>query len=207
VFSTSVTALAIEQPWLIHPGVPDLSLPVLVLFDDPGEQFASGGTRHIVLGRETPVVVTDGVRKSGVTQLVTATTSMAEYQSMRALHADTSPLLLQIVLTPPQAFGLYPGLTVYPSPTLYPTAGFDPTGLVSTYDWISVDSLQVDRGGGVYPDPWRRWTMPYQVVDRPAGGIAAQRTWADEISQDATWNAALAKYATWHGLLTATPGA
>lgn len=202
-FTATVAALNITQSWLIHPGVPDLSQPIIILDGDPGETFDSGATVHNVLGRSTPVIVTDGVRRSPASSFIISTDTIVQRKAIEALLADTSPLLLQAVLPPSTASALFPSLTLYPSPTLYPGGT---VAAFSTYDWVAIDQVTRDHVGSVVVDPWRRWTLPYRVVDRPAGGVAAQRTWADLMTDAATWSTALGKYATWNGALTGTPG-
>lgn len=203
-FTATVPALRITQSWLIHPGVPDLSQPITILDADPGETFDSGATVHNVLGRGTPVIVTDGVRRSAASSVTIATDTVAQRQALEALLADTSPLLLQAVVQGSSASSLFPNLTLYPGPAIYPGGVSDS---FSTYDWLAIDQVTRDRAGAILADPFRRWLLPYRVVDRPAGGVAAQRTWADLMADAATWSAVLEKFSTWNGALTGTPGA
>jgi hypothetical protein len=202
-FTTTVSCLQVTRSWLIHSGVPALSQPITILDGDPGETFDSGATTHNVLGRSTPVIVTDGVRRSAASSFIIATDTTAQRIAMEALLSDTSPLLLQAVVTGPAIAQLFPNLTLFPSTTLLPGGG---VSSYTTYDWVAIDQVTRDRSGGYVVDPWRRWTLPYRVVDRPAGGVVAQRTWSDLMADDATWAAVLAEFATWNGAFTGTAG-
>jgi hypothetical protein len=178
-FTTTVPCLQVTRSWLIHSGVPALSQPITILDGDPGETFDSGAS------------------------FVIATDTTAQRIAMEALLSDTSPLLLQAVVTGPAIAQLFPNLTLFPSTTLLPGGG---VSSYTTYDWVAIDQVTRDRSGGYVVDPWRRWTLPYRVVDRPAGGVVAQRTWSSLMADDATWSAVLAEFATWNGAFTGTAG-
>ncbi len=208
-FSTTVGQLNIAQAWLIHPGVPSLSQKIRRVTLS-GTSAPSGATAHNVLGRPNPVMVTDGVRKGKTFTLTIRTpdslvsggaplypgpgtfggpgvfsglggvdSSAPVEAAFDALFADTAPLLLQLV---------YPFTAAH------------------LYLWISIGQVDVARVSMQFGEATRIITLPCTVVDRPAGGIAAQRTWADLMAECATWADVLAKYATWQGAFVGTPG-
>lgn len=172
--------LRVSRPWLIHPGVPELSVQVTVkLLDD--ETINSSGGLHSVLERRTPIPVTDGVRKAPSFPMLVKSKTKAERDDLDQLFLDTAPLLLQVV---------------YPDQTDE-----------SVYQWIYVDTItRARRDGAAFGDPVRIWTLQCYEVDRPLGGIRAQRTWADVMAECPTWADVLARYKTWRGVLTGIPG-
>lgn len=166
----------VQQPWLIHPGVPSRS----VQLDGPtiGDETSDVNQGvHVILGREDPIVVGDGVRHSPQFQLTTKTRSTAADDALRALLADGSTLLLQYV---------------FPFTDLY------------DFYWVSIGATTRARMTGNYGEPYWLWTLPCTVTSTPTGLQQAQRTWADLLSDFATWADADAAYATWNDLLTNT---
>ena len=139
--------------WLIHPGIPSLSMPVTLA---PGTLQQTVYPVHqgvfYPMGRTNPVVQTDGARKGGQSSLVVITQSLSEAASVRDLVADAGILLLNV---PPD-----PG-----------------TGVDAQY--IAVADVTISRGTDTGIDGLRIVSMPFVVVDRPAGGSQSQRTLAD----------------------------
>jgi hypothetical protein len=165
--TTPVTVPA-SQVWLIHPGVPSLSLPIrLGRGSFMSRVRAASQAVFKVLGRSTPLVYTDGARKSIASTLVALVQSAGQLAAMEALLADTSVLLLNV----PTTLG-------YNFPTCY----------VSIGDVTEVPTTEL------VAETWLTLSMPFTVVDRPAGGTQAARTLAD-----------LAVYATLADLAAAYP--
>ncbi|MGZ4617182.1 MAG: hypothetical protein ACXV3F_00330 [Frankiaceae bacterium] len=168
--SAQVT-VAVSRVWLVHPGVPSLSQPV---------RLAAGAftrrTRPVtqgvfqVMGRTNPVVVSDGARKGVQSTLTVLTQSQADADAIDALMSDAGVVLLNI----PTTLG-------YNFRTCYIAPGEMQSGPV------------VDK---VF-ETWQTFSWPFYVVDRPAGGSQAQRTWADVIAGYASWSAVKAHYSTW----------
>jgi hypothetical protein len=177
VVSAPVT-LDVAVPWLRHPGIPSLSVRV------PPERFRKdslasrmrASTRAVFepLGRETPIVVSSGVRKAPQTEIALRTDTAGERDAMVALLADESVLLLDI--PPGLAWGV-------------------------THEYISVGDVPETRvrDWGSAPERW--FPLPYIVVDRPAGGLQAQFTWADVLADHATWADVRSRYNTWADVL------
>lgn len=169
----------VPDVWLINVGVPSLSM---ILSHIRPQSFADT-TRAVsrgvfpVMGRSTPIVVTDGSRKSAESSMVVRTNTLTEFAALDALLADTSVLLLNV----PASLNL---------------------GIGAAY--ISVGDISIARPSDIGSDELRDWTLPYTVVDRPVGGSQAQRTWADVVSENTTWSAVLAKYAKWSDVLAPT---
>lgn len=168
--------LDVDQTWLRHPGVPSLSLAI----DFQGEGQPVRPVNQAVLeplNRRTPIVVTDGRRraKRGTITIRTATSNEAD--ALLALLDDTAVLLLDIPPSRP--------------------LNMDP------HQYLSLGDLTEDRRRpDYYLDPHKIWTAPYIVVDRPAGGLQAERTYDTVLADYATYTAAKAAYATYGDLLT-----
>lgn len=174
--SNSVT-LDVHDIWLRHPGIPSLSQQV----DFQGEGAPVRPVTQAVLeplGRNVPVVVTDGQRKSKRGDLTLRTFDDTGHANLLGLLDDTSVLLLDVPLS----------------------KGY---GLDLVHQYLSIGDLTQTRlRPDYYPHTWRIWTAPYIVVGRPAGGILTQRTYADLLAGFATYQAVKSAYATYTNVLT-----
>ena len=173
VTSPQVTVTS-SSDWLVDPAVPDLSVPV---------QFRPGTLQKVTyqvrqgvfqpMGRQYPVVVTDGARKAGVSTLVVSAESSDDIAGLLALLSNASVLLLN------------------PSDSSW---RFDPC-------YIAVGDVDVTRWTDVVIDDNRDFTLPITIVDRPAGGSQAQRTYADLLASYGTYAAADAAYGSYIEML------
>lgn len=171
---TSAVIVSVSDVWLIHPGVPALSMPVVLR---PGslqdEVLSAKQALFWPQGRSTPIPVSDGSRKAAQSTLVVAAQSLGDVAAIRALVADAGVLLLNI----PDGMG---------------------TGFGASY--IAVQDVKMSRWTDVVIDGNRDVVMPFYVVARPAGGSQAQRTLADLLVY-ATLNDLKSGYATLGDLL------
>ena len=170
-------AVTVNEPdvWLIHPGVPEISTPIeLRIGSLDEEEWAAPQAVHWPIGRERPIVHTDGARKAPSSSLTVAVESADDLARLRNVLFDSSTLLLNI----PAGLGL----------------GVDT-------DYIAVGSVTNARPSSIGSDPLRAVRLPFQVVDRPVGGSQAERTWADVVVDNATWADVTARYSTWLDLL------
>lgn len=166
-FQTAVEYSTVETPgtisasvtvpegriWLENPGVPSLSMPIgMMLPSLMSETYAVKQGVFYPMGRSSPIVVTDGARSSAQSTLVVLVETLNDIKAIRTLVADAGVLLLNI----PASLNL---------------------GLDTCY--IAVAEVQINRLTDVNANPTRTVTMPFVVVDRPAGGSQAQRTLAD----------------------------
>jgi hypothetical protein len=181
--STPVTvnaaALPVTQAWLVHPGVPSLSVQIIGFHEDTTRGSDTGEAQHVILGRASPQIITDGQRKSQSYTASVRTTTEAQNAALRAILDGSVPLLLQVVYT-------------------FTTA--------SRWEYLSIGHVDERRISEQFGDPKRQFVFQATVVDRPAGGIAAQRTWADLLGEAGTWQDVLNKYTTWTGALTGIAG-
>lgn len=172
--SAEVT-VAITDVWLIHPGVPSLSMIIALR---PGtlrdETFIVKQAVVYPMGRTNPWTANDGSRKSSQSVLIVVTGSDVELQSLKDLIADAGVLLLNI----PDGMN---------------------TGFTTSY--IAISDVKVSRWSDGVIDWNRDVTLPFVVVDRPVGGSQAQRTWPDVPAAYASWTAVKAHYSTWSALL------
>jgi hypothetical protein len=175
--TTSTLSLDVTDVWLRHPGIPSLSMQV----DFQGD---GAPVRPVVqavlepLGRNFPVVVSDGRRKAKRGEITLRTKSDAEHTALLALVDDAVPLLLDVP----------------------PGKGF---GADLTHQYLAIGDLTQSRlRPDYYKDTWRIWTAPYIVVGRPAGGIQAERTYADVLAAHGTYQDLIATYGTYTELLT-----
>lgn len=137
--------------WLIHPGVPALSMPITVATFGNRVRRAARGVFY-PMGRTSPVVQTDGSRKSPEGTIELKVDSLTELAALDALTADAGVVLLNV----PAGLG-------WGVPTSY----------------ISVGDIEEVRLVNYAADPHRYYVLPYIVVDRPSGGSQSQRTFVD----------------------------
>jgi hypothetical protein len=174
VTSDPVTLTA-DRPWLRHPGVPSLSIPIEPLGPIADRVRPVNQAVLQPLGRREPIVVTDQRRKSIRSTLRLRTRTADEAAALVGITDDASILLLDIDAK---------------------------WGLGITHAYLALGDLtetpfQVDYG----PDLWRTWSAPYVVVGRPAGGLQAERTYADVLAEHATYADVLSAYDDYTALL------
>jgi hypothetical protein len=153
--SSSVT-LSPSRPWLVHVGVPALSI-TFRFSPNPSPRRVRPVVRGVFqpLGRVNPIIVTDGARHGRMLALSLLLEGPSERAAFEALTADASTLLLNV----PSSLG-------YNVDTAYISIG-------------DIETLPVmDK---VF-EQWFTVTMPYYEVDRPLGGQQPQRTLADLMS-------------------------
>jgi hypothetical protein len=172
VTSSSVTSPSGGQAWLTHPGHPQYAGTATVTPDGLSELRPARRGIFTPIGASLPIAVSD-VRGGSSGTLVVQTNSAADTTRLRNMLADGAPLLLRQPLT----------------------WGGDSW-------WVSIGDAGVDRFTQIATDNWRRWTLPYQRVDRPPGASdgAVGVTWNDVKATYATWNAVTAAKATWTAL-------
>lgn len=177
---TATAGLDVLRPWLVHPGVPTRSCPLVF-----GQGSFPAVTRAIVqgsftvLGRSTPVVFTGGARLAGASQFVLMTETIADLNALDLLFSDGSPLFLNV---PPSL-----------------SYDVDPV-------YIAVGDVSFGRPSSVAIHKDRATVVPYQVVARPGGGTQAAITWDTVAGQYATWTAEAADAAntSWAALAAPT---
>jgi len=158
--------------WLVHPGVPAVSMPVTVASFGERTRSAKQGVFY-PMGRATPVVITDGARKSAESTLELSTRTLQELTDFEELTQDSGILLLNV----PAGLGW---------------------GVTTSY--ISVGDITETRLMDYAGEPRRYLTLPFVTVDRPAGGSQSQRTLADLLAFP-TLGSLMDNYATFADLL------
>jgi hypothetical protein len=188
--SPSVTViLDVTSAWLEHPQVPARSarIPDFVNMGDRSRSLDVGVFQ--ILEREYPITATAGARLAPSGTLIVRTYTDAELAALVGVLSDGAVLLLNI----PASKGL--GV---------------PTSYVQIMD---VEETRISRWGGL---PYREWSLPYQTVERPAGGTQAGVSWNDyatvgdddytagDGSQFETWDDVAAAYDSWSALSAPT---
>lgn len=161
--------LDITVPWLIHPGLPDLSIPITVAGRDDRVYAANQGAFK-VMGRAAPLIRSDGVRAEPTYNLTLSTTSTEQTAALKAILGDSSTLLLQI-----PADDIYEWVAV---------------GDLSEADVVPFFMAPVATA------KYRHWTLPVTVTDAPEGLLQAQRTLADLAAEFGTLQEIYDNYAT-----------
>jgi hypothetical protein len=160
--------------WLVHPGNPakSVTLDLRINSFDTQERTATVGVFY-PMGRANPVVITDGRRHGRTSTIIAGTDTFAQLTALHSLIDDAGVLFLN----PPPALAL----------------GVDPS-------YIAVLDVQEKRRTDIGSDPYRDLTMPYVVVDRPAGGSQALWTWANVMATYSSWTAVMAANVSWTAL-------
>lgn len=175
------------NPWLIHPGIPSLSMPIEVVRLGDRTTSVSRGVFK-VLGRADPVTVGDGTRGSEQFDLVVRTrwnddlgpSDLQDEDRMRRILADGSPLLMQFA---------YDGSRRW------------------RWQWVSVDQVTASDVVPWVDSEGIEWTLPCTVVRAPSGSLQAQWTNAGVLARYATNTDVLATFATCDDLLIDNPAA
>jgi len=172
--SSGEVSVASSQVWLVHPGVPELSQPI---------EFRAGSFSEETLpvkqgvfypmGRESPIVVSDGTRHSGESSFSIITETLPDLAAIRSLISDGGALLLNVP----------------------PAAGVD----VDTA-YIAVSDVTIRRMSTIGSEARREVQMPYKVIARPSGGSQSQRVYVDLLEYP-TYAALMAAYPTYLDVL------
>jgi hypothetical protein len=172
--STSTVTVAESSIWLVHPGVPGLSMPVELRAGSLDEE-SYGITQGVFapMGRANPIVVTAGSRQGAQSSLTVAVESATQLWALKQLVSDAGTLLLNI----PTALGLL----------------FDPC-------YIAVGEVRISRLSSIGSEVQRNAVLPFVVVDRPVGGSQAERTYVDLLDFP-TYTALAAAYPTYTALM------
>ncbi|HEX5543676.1 MAG TPA: hypothetical protein VFX60_19335 [Micromonospora sp.] len=168
--------LDVDKIWLRHPGVPSLSMEI----DFQGEGEPVRPVNQAILeplNRRAPIVVTDGRRRAKRDTITIRTKTDDEAAALLALLDDVAVLLLDLPIS--KNYGM------------------------DRHQYLALGDLRQARlRPDYYPHPWRIWTAPYIVVDRPAGGLQSERTYASVLADLATYTAVRTTYGTYTDLLT-----
>jgi len=173
--SSAAVTVAESKIWLVHPGVPELSMPVELAKGSLAEE--EWGVQQGVfypMGRAFPVVQTDGSRKASSSSLTVSLSSLTDLARIKALVSDAGVLLLNV----PASLGL----------------GIDT-------DYIAVGPIRNVRPSDIGSAPQRDIVMPFIVVDRPAGGSQSERTYVDLLAQFSSYAALRNAYPSYTALL------
>jgi hypothetical protein len=158
--------------WLRHPGRPAFNRSFTVTRGPDLSRPAELGVFN-VLSRSRPIAVSS-LRQSerGVLDLRTDTDE--EATDLLALVSDGTTLLF----APPSGYGL---------PSLL---------------YLAVADVAEVRVTGYGPEPTRYWSLPFTVVDRPAGAaLASGNSWSDLLGGYTSWLNAQYGEGTWTGVL------
>jgi hypothetical protein len=173
--SSGAVVLNVSDVWLRHPGIPSLSMKI----DDQGDSDVVRPVNQATLeplNRRTPITLSDGRRKAKRGNMKVRTHTLADATLFLGLVDDVSTLLLDV--PPSKGYGV-------------------------THEYRALGEMSEGRLRDDYwPHPWRIWTAPFNVVDRPAGGLTSQRTWATVLSEATSWAELMGIYETWADVLT-----
>lgn len=134
--------------WVRHPTVPDRSA-LLVVNRDPARPQGLERAVFRPPGRRFPVVYTAGSRQAPTGTLTVVTATAEEEARLAGLLADGSPLLLTV----PPEWGW----------------GWD-------HRYIAIGEAVPNRSVAWLDEPTREWSLAYEEVARPPGGMAAEWT-------------------------------
>jgi hypothetical protein len=178
IVTSNTVTLEASVPWLRHVGTPSLSMQADVSGDGSPDYKL---TRAVFspIGRQYPIVVTDGRRTAKATTMAIHTWTLAEREALLNLLADGSVLLYDV----PSSLGW--GIT---------------------HDYIAPGDLtetrEVPSMAGV---PYRSWALPYDVVDTPATGAGPAWTYGGVLIGYATYSTVKTSFASYADLLGNVP--
>ena len=161
-----------DRAWLIHPGIPDLSRPVIIGDVSARTRTASRGVFY-PMGRRSPIVHSDGQRKAASYTLTVYTDGDGDASSLEFLLDDLGTLLFNVSASKGYGIGT---------------------------EYVSVGDVQETRPVRLLSDTARMWELSVTVTDRPVGGTTAERTYTDLLSF-ASYAELRASYADYQSLL------
>lgn len=170
--SSAEATIPETRAWLIHPGVPTLSTPITIAKMGARTRRVERGVLY-PMGRKTPVTQTDGARKAAEYDLSIYTPTGDALETLDSLLDDAGALLLNV--SPNNGWGV-------------------------TAEYVSVGDVTEGRIVNYLGEPARVWELPCTVIDRPAGGTQAQRTYIDLLAYP-TYTALQAAYPDYLALL------
>jgi hypothetical protein len=162
------------RAWLVDPSTPALSVPIELRkgsFEEETWDVQQG--IFYPMGRDTPVVQTDGTRKAPTTSVTVKIDTPEELAALRALLSGAGVLLLNI----PASLDL----------------GFDTS-------YVAVGKVTNRRVSDIGTDPYRAVELPITVVDMPIGGSQSSRSYGD-LMDFSSYAALSAGYASYTALL------
>lgn len=168
--TSNADTLTVPDVWLVHPGVPDVSVRVdpqhVMTLDDRSRTARAAVLQP--LGRATPIVVSE-TRSSVQSGLTVITDTLTDRDAMWAVLAGGSALLLNV--PPSLDWGV-------------------------TWEYVSIGDVSESYVAGGASES-RIFALPYTVVDRPIGSLQAQWTYAGLLGKYTTYGDTLAHYATY----------
>ncbi len=168
----------VRTPWLIHPGIPGLSLPVNVARPGPLPSSEINQGVFAILGRPDPIVRTDGVRRAPTFTLTLSTSTWDDQDALMKILSDASTLLLQVTY---------------------------PEWERGDYWWISVSTVTPIRLVDYFGGQDMQWALACTVTGSPAGLLQAQWTCAGVVNAYASSSDVVSAYATSQDLLINFP--
>lgn len=166
--SSSVTSTSDGIAWLVHPGLPEYSIPLLVAEWPSWTRPINRGV-FAVIGRKTPVVVS-ARRNAESGDLAVYTTSTEGHDKLLRILDNGSALLLK---------------------------GTSAEGFSSRWVSVGdVSSTPLDAGAGALVTSFVGHVLPLQVVDAPAGQALAAWTFQDSAAEFDSFADALVKAPT-----------
>jgi hypothetical protein len=151
---TSPVILDVPDVWLVHVGIPALSMPIVVAGITGRHRPVDRGVFR-PKGRKFPIVQSDGQRKAPSYTLTVRTTTDEQRRALDTLIDDSSVLLLNVPVAKGWGIGA---------------------------EYVSIGDSDEDRLWQFAREQRRVWPLPMDVVDRPAGGVRPERTLADLVA-------------------------
>lgn len=169
VTGSAVVTVTDSRAWLVDPGVPQRSLPIVVSKLSSREYAADQSLRY-PLNRKFPIVASDGRRKAPTYELAIYTPSLNDLGPLEELLGGLSPLLLQV---PPDR------------------------GWGQSSEYVAVGNVTAGRLSRFLGEPAREWVLACSVTGRPVGGSQVDNTYAKSLALYPTYADRLAAHATY----------
>lgn len=166
--------------WLIHPNNPALSVQLDAVADFADQAFDGSAVLSFPYSGVYPISLTEGVQRAPTGQLTARVDSQAKAQALQALLADGGPMLMNLASKDPGAWWDQP------------------------WAWIQRATVTPLNPAKNLNGTSRKFVIPYQVIDTPAGAALPLWTCDNVTATYATCDQVTTTYSSCSGLATNT---
>lgn len=166
--------------WLLHPNNPSLSVQIDAVSDMADPAYDTSAVVSFPYGSAYPISLTELTQRAPTGQLTARINSRAKAQAMIALFADGGPVLMNLASNDPNAWWDIP------------------------WAWIQRQVVTPTNPAKNLSSVSRRFAIPFQVIDTPAGAAVPLWTCADVVAAYPTCAAVEAAFSTCAQLTTNT---
>jgi len=180
--SSSMTPATLPSSvsWLIHPNNPSLSVQLDAVADFADQAFDGAAVISFPYSGVYPISLTEGAQRAPTGQLTARVNTRAKANAVLSLLADGGPMLMNLASKDPAAWWDQP------------------------WAWIQRTTVTPTNTAKNLTGGSRKFVIPYQVIDTPAGAALPLWTCDNVAATYTTCDQVTAAYSSCSGLTTNT---